>query len=215
MTKSRQRTRSLKILVVIAVAYSALQYATTGSVSWPGELLSSVREQVTGYAERPEAGWRQATNKVEELGAAREGQVTKSFDITGKVVRVADGDTVSVLDDQQKQHKIRLFGIDTPERDQPHGQTAKRALEKLVDGQRVGVVIIETDNYGRTVGTLYKDSNNINAAMVGAGHAWWYRYHAPHERLLESNEAQARKQELGLWSKPDPIPPWDWRRGRR
>lgn len=215
MTKAPKRTRSLKALLVIALAYSALQFATSGSINWPGDLLNSVKAQITGYADRPEAGWRQATGKVEELGASREGQSPKQFDITGRVVRIADGDTVSVLDDRQKQHRIRLFGIDTPERDQPHGQNAKRALEKLVDGQRVDIVIVDTDSYGRTVGTLYFDATNINAAMVGAGHAWWYRYYAPHERLLENNEAQAREKRLGLWSKSNPVPPWDWRRGRR
>ena len=215
MTNSTKRKRGIKTLAVIAVVYSAAQWATTGTISWPGDLWHAIKGQVADYPDRPEAGWRQATDKIEEMGATREGQSPQTFDITGRVVRVADGDTVSVLDGKQQQHKIRLFGIDTPERDQPHGMDAKRALAKMVDGKRVGVVIVETDNYGRTVGTLYKGDTNINAAMVGGGHAWWYRYHAPHERLLENNETQARKQGLGLWSNPNPVPPWDWRRGRR
>mgnify|MGYP000223837785 CR=1 FL=1 len=105
--------------MVLALAYSALQFATTGSVSWPTDLLKSAKEQITGYSNRPESGWRQATDKVDDLGAAREGSAPAKFDITGRVVSIADGDTVSVLDAQQKQHKIRLFGINTPERDQP------------------------------------------------------------------------------------------------
>jgi endonuclease YncB( thermonuclease family) len=167
------------------------------------------------YSTRPQAGWRQATEALDKIGEAREGQPIPHFDLSGRVVRVADGDTVSVLDSDNKQHKVRLFGIDTPERDQHHGKAAKKALAALVAGKTVGVVSVEKDSYGRTVGTLYLHDTNINAAMVQGGHAWWYRHYAPHNRLLAAMEQQAREAKRGLWTNPEPVPPWDWRRNKR
>ena len=96
---------------------------------------------------------------AETLGANREGLPPPAFDIRGRVVRVADGDTVSVLDGNNKQHKVRLFGIDTPERDQPHGSLAGAALADLVDGKRVGVVVVET--------TAFHASNVLDLVLVG------------------------------------------------
>ncbi len=137
------------------------------------------------------------------------------FDLTGRVVRIADGDTVSILDATNTQHKVRLYGIDTPERDQPFGKAAKTALMQQVDEKTVGVVVVTTDSYGRKVGTLYQQGVNINVAMVANGYAWWYQHYAPHERKLAMAEQQARAHRLGLWAAPHPIPPWDWRRRQR
>lgn len=85
----------------------------------------------------------------------------------------------------------------------------------MVDGKAVGVVVLGKDSYGRTDGIVYLGETNINLAMVTAGHAWWYRYYAPDEHLLEAAEAAARRERLGLWATPDPIPPWDWRRQQK
>ena len=202
-------------ILILLVGLSIFQYAMQGQVSWPMDVLRQITGSVGDYTTRPDAGWKQATEALENMGAARQGQPTPDFDLTGRVVRVADGDTVSVLDSSNKQHKVRLFGIDTPERDQAHGKAAKKALSGLVAGKTVGVVRVETDTYGRTVGTLYLQDTNINVAMVHNGHAWWYRHYAPHNRLLEASEQQARNVKLGLWAAPNPVPPWDWRRGRR
>ena len=79
----------------------------------------------------------------------------------------------------------------------------------------MGVVVVTRDDYGRTVGTLYRDGVNINVAMVANGYAWWYQHFAPYERKLAESEQQARQQKLGLWADPHPVPPWDWRRGQR
>ncbi len=207
--------RNVIFFVALAVAYSVWEYATTGAVQWPGKLLNEGGESVSDYANRPDAAWRKAADAVNSAGAAREGRSPPRADLTGRVVRVADGDTISVLDRHKQQHKIRFFGIDAPERDQPHGQAARRALASLVDEQQVGVVIIEKDDYGRTVGTVYQGDTNINLALVQGGHAWWYRYHAPHERHLEAAEEAARDTGRGLWAGDKPIAPWDWRRGRR
>ncbi|MFT4517760.1 MAG: endonuclease YncB(thermonuclease family) [Halioglobus sp.] len=207
--------RKWRIALVVMVGYSLMQYVNDGAVSWPGDMVKTVTEQLGDYAGRPDAGWRKATDKAEEMGVAKEGRPPRDFDLTGRVVRIADGDTVSILDRSNKQHKVRLYGIDTPERDQPHGSNARRALEGLVDNKQVGVIIVEKDDYGRTVGTLYQGDTNINATMILNGHAWWYRHYAPHNRLFADAEREAKEKGLGLWSQNNPTAPWDWRRSQR
>lgn len=212
---SNKRLRQFRTVLVLLAGFSLMQYVTTGSVHWPATLYQKVAGTVTEYAARPDTGWRHATQVLENIGAAREGGATTDFDLTGRVVRVADGDTVSILDHNNTQHKVRLFGIDTPERDQPYGKAAKNALVQLIDEKTVGIVVVTTDSYGREVGTLYCDGVNINVAMVAGGYAWWYQHYAPHEHALQAAEQQARKQGLGLWRQPHPVAPWDWRRKQR
>lgn len=213
--KSKSRWLPWRNLLIGLLAVSLYQYVTEGRLSWPLQLYDKVSEVLQDYIDRPSASWREASDKLEELGAAREGAPIPEFGLHGKVVRVADGDTLSLLDSNNRQHKIRLHGIDTPEREQAHGKAAWDALADMVDGRRVDVVVLGEDSYGRTDGTIYLGDTNINLAMVAAGHAWWYRYYAPDNHLLEDAERQARKAKLGLWARPDPIPPWDWRRQQR
>jgi endonuclease YncB( thermonuclease family) len=210
-----KRTRKFRIALFLLLGFSLAQYLTTGTVSWPAVLLQNVTQTVEQYASRPGTGWRRAAAALENIGAAREGEPIPGFDLTGRVVRITDGDTVSILDKTNTQHKVRLYGIDTPERDQPYGKSAKQALAHWVDEKDVDVVVVETDSYGRTVGTLYREGTNINAAMVSGGHAWWYRHYAPHEHYLAAAEQKARQQGLGLWASPGAVAPWDWRRGQR
>ncbi len=214
-TGMNRRWRPWRNILLALVAVSLYQYASDGRVSWPGAVFDKVGSSLREYANRPGASWREAADKLEELGAAREGQPIPAFGITGRVVRVADGDTVSVLDRNNTQYKIRLHGIDTPERQQRYGKKAWDALSDMVAGKTVGVVVLGKDSYGRTDGTIYLGEQNINLAMVAAGHAWWYRYYAPDEHPLQAAEEAARAKKLGLWAQPDPIPPWDWRRQQK
>lgn len=136
--------------------------------------------------------------------------------ITGKVVGVLDGDTVEVLDATNTPHRIRLAGIDAPEKAQPFGNRAKKRLLELVGGQTVEVESNKVDQYGRTVGKLICDGQDANLAMVKSGLAWWYREYAREQSeadrgLYEAAETAAKAERLGLWSDPNPIPPWDWR----
>ncbi len=215
MKQPTKKLRRLQAVGALLLVFSLVHYINTGAEGWPGTVIHKVVGALTDYAARPEAGWRQAAKSLETLGAAKEGAQPPAFDLSGRVVRIADGDTVSILDANNKQHKVRLYGIDSPERDQPFGTAAKKVLMQLVDEKSVGVVVVATDSYGRAVGTLYQQGVNINVAMVANGYAWWYQHYAPHERTLASSEQQARDQKLGLWVQPDPVPPWDWRRGRR
>ena len=161
------------------------------------------------WLSRQDASWRQATDTLNDILPA------KGIGITGRVVRVADGDTISVLDASNTQHKIRFHGIDTPERDQPHGPAAYRTLSDMLAGETVGIVVIDTDEYGRTVGVVYLEDVNVNLELVKAGHAWWYRQYAGRDGELRAAEQEARQARLGLWADAEPVPPWDWRRGKR
>jgi endonuclease YncB( thermonuclease family) len=213
--QSGRLTRVLRTILVLAVVASGFQYLQEGRVSWPGELYRQLAAGLGDYPTRPSAGWRKAADQVSNLGARREGSPAPDFDLEGRVVKIIDGDSLSLLDGHKRQHTIRLYGIDTPEWDQPHGKAAKRALRDLVNGRGVGVVAVEEDTFGRTVGTVYLEGENINLAMVAAGHAWWFTRYAPYERHLEKAEQSAREQGLGLWTGDEPIAPWHWRRTRR
>jgi micrococcal nuclease len=126
-------------------------------------------------------------------------------EFTGKVVGVADGDTITVLRDRTP-IKVRLHGIDCPERGQDFGSQAKAFTAKLVFGQVVKVVPRNTDRYGRTVAeVLLGDGRILNHELVKAGLAWWYRKYAPDDRALAQLEAEARAANRGLWSQPKPT----------
>ena len=132
----------------------------------------------------------------------------------GKVVGVADGDTITVLKQGQKV-KIRLKGIDTPEKKQAFGNTAKKYTNAKVRGKVVEVDPVTTDKDGRTVAMIYVGSENLNESLVRDGYAWVYRKYCKDwycGRWLEY-EKQARIKKLGLWVDPDPTPPWEWRHG--
>ena len=125
-----------------------------------------------------------------------------------RVKRIVDGDTVYLKDGT----KVRLHGIDTPERDQPYGKQATRNLDKLI-GRTVFVVERDTDRYGRLVGTLYTPEGvNVNLEMVCNDLAWWYSRYARNNRAMASCQDEAKEAGLGLWADDDPMPPWEWRR---
>ena len=140
--------------------------------------------------------------------------------LTGKVVKVADGDTVTVLDATQVQHRVRLAGIDAPESGQPFGQAAKVALSQRVAGRTVEVEWHKRDQYDRLIGKVVCDGIDAGLAQVRAGLAWWYRRFSaeqpPVDRAIyEDAEARAKAAGRGLWSSPDPVAPWDWRKAAR
>ncbi len=134
---------------------------------------------------------------------------------SGPVVHIADGDTIIVLREGEDV-RIRLYGIDTPESDQPFGSRAERFTEKTIDGNRVEIVPKDEDRYGRTVALVYieGDGECLNEELVRAGFAWVYnRYcHIRDCRAWEDLEQQAQKAQIGLWQQARPTPPWKWRR---
>ena len=138
--------------------------------------------------------------------------------ISGRVVGVSDGDTITVLDTSKVQHKIRLAGIDAPEKAQPFGQVSKEHLSGLVFGKQVTVETDKTDKYGRNVGKVLVNGTDANLAQIKAGLAWHYKEYAKEQPAADrasyaSAETQARASVQGLWRDPRPMAPWDWRHG--
>jgi len=131
----------------------------------------------------------------------------------GKVVHIADGDTLTILW-QGKPVKVRLAEIDTPEKRQPFGMRAKQALAGLAFSKRARVIAVAVDRYRRTVGKVYVGGVDVNATLVRAGYAWVYRRYAKDPRLYEF-EKLARAEKRGLWADAHPIPPWEWRHGKK
>ena len=138
-----------------------------------------------------------------------------SHALTGIVVSVADGDTITILDKTNTQYKIRLYGIDNPEEEQAFGNVAKKYTSKLVYGKTVDVTAYDTDRYGRTVGVVVADGVNVNQRLIGAGLAWQYRKYCKESFCSDwlHLEEKAHKSNIGLWAEKDPVQPWEWRKG--
>ena len=136
--------------------------------------------------------------------------------LTGHVVKVTDGDTITVLDDSKIQHKIRLAGIDAPERKQPYGEASRKHLASLVAGQTVTVNWTKRDKYRRIVGVITFNGQDVNLGQIRMGYAWHYkeyeREQSPADRRAYAEaEVEARGKRLGLWQDKEPMPPWEWR----
>jgi len=134
---------------------------------------------------------------------------------SGKVVAVADGDTITVLRDKTEV-KIRLHGVDAPEKAQPFGEKAKQHTSGLVFGKEVRVEVVTRDKYGRTVArVLYRPVRGaescLNEELVKAGLAWWYRQYSLKDKKLAQLEEEAKKAKRGLWADASPTPPWEYR----
>jgi endonuclease YncB( thermonuclease family) len=137
--------------------------------------------------------------------------------ITGRVVGVADGDTITVLDNTNTQYKIRLSGIDAPEKKQPFGTASKKSLSDLVYGKKVEVDWKKRDRYWRTVGKVVIDGMDANLEQIKRGMAWFYK---GYENELSTQDRQdyldaeevASKNNVGLWADGNPHPPWDFRK---
>jgi endonuclease YncB( thermonuclease family) len=133
-----------------------------------------------------------------------------------RVVGITDGDTLTALDSQNRQHKIRLAEIDAPERGQPWGDPSREALSALVFSKTVSVQQTDTDRYGRIVARVFVGGLDVNRAMVAEGQAWAYRRYLTDQTLI-ATEARARRERAGLWSLGDAqtVAPWEWRDGVR
>lgn len=125
-----------------------------------------------------------------------------------KVVSISDGDTITVLNSKE-QTKVRLYGIDAPEKKQDYGQRSKQFLASLIAGQVVEVEPKGKDRYKRTLGIIRYKDQDINAQMVLNGYAWAY---VKYSKIYVDQEKTARENKRGLWQSSDPTPPWEWRK---
>lgn len=157
--------------------------------------------------------WRAATASIALVGlAATAAEPVLQGVLEGRVVRVVDGDTIEILV-EQRPVRVRIHGIDTPERGQPWARRARQALSKRILGKQVRVIEVDTDAYGRTVGEVYADDVCVGCELVREGHAWVYRRFTD-DAVLYELEAEARAARRGLWGLPENerVPPWEWRR---
>ena len=131
-------------------------------------------------------------------------------DFVGRVVKVSDGDSLTVLV-ERKQIKVRLDAIDAPELKQPFGKHAQRSLAELCAARTARVVEKGLDRYGRTVGWIVCDGVDANAEQVRRGMAWVFERYAPRNSPLYGLQGEARGSRRGLWADPHPTAPWEWR----
>ena len=185
------RTEAIRLKSDFAIAYA----------------LRSGAYGVKGEMAKADADWA----KAKELGFKGE---TPTDTLTGKVIAVADGDTITVLHGKE-QHRIRVSDIDCPERKQPFGTKAKQFTGELTFGETVTYRVSKTDRYGRLVArVILPDGRDLSVELVKAGLAWHYKKYSDDQELARL-EVEARKAKRGLWSDANPVPPWEWRKEKR
>ena len=135
--------------------------------------------------------------------------------LAGKVIGVSDGDTITLLSQGKQQIKVRLAAIDAPEKAQAFGQRAKQHMSDICFGKQAEVKVIDTDRYGRSVGEVTCDGVFANAEMIKAGMAWVYQKYSKGYGAFFPLEEEARAAKRGLWSDPNPVAPWEWRKARK
>lgn len=138
-------------------------------------------------------------------------------ELQGKVIKVTDGDTVNVLTSDNETHRIRLSGIDAPEKKQAFGNKSKQALTDDIDGKTVTVEYNKLDKYQRIVGKIMLDGKDVNLRQIQRGLAWHYKKYEKEQdvedRSIYANaEFVAQRDKLGLWADTNPTPPWDFRK---
>lgn len=131
--------------------------------------------------------------------------------LSGRVVGIADGDTITVLVERQ-QVKVRLVEIDAPEKAQAFGNRSKQSLSEMCFDKEAQIQEKSKDRYGRTLGRVYCAGMDTSAEQVRRGMAWVYRKYAPKDSPLYAIEDEAKAARRGLWVDADPMPPWEWRR---
>jgi len=140
--------------------------------------------------------------------------------LTGRVVRVTDGDTIVVLGPGNAQHKVRLQGIDAPERGQAYGTKSKEHLSDSVAGKFVVVEYSKRDRYERILGKVLLGGEDMNLEQIEAGLAWHYKKYQNEQTTVDrvkysDAEREARMERHGLWHDANPVPPWEYRQAKR
>jgi endonuclease YncB( thermonuclease family) len=149
--------------------------------------------------------------------------------LEGTVVKIADGDTITVLDSNKVQHRVRIAGIDAPEKKQAFGNASGKRLGELVAREEVRVEFKKHDRYGRIVGKVWVNppdcptcgmTLDVGLAQITTGMAWWYRKYSneqsPEDQgRYEFAEQEAKAKKVGLWQDKNPQPPWEFRKLRR
>jgi len=196
----------LALLIAFALVAKGQDHTPAGLDNIGGKLVASGPYQPVDH---PATG-----NKGDHaIKSSRTTQPDDSKTLTGKVVGITDGDTVTVYTGQSKPIKLRLEGIDAPESKQDFGDASKRHLSGLVFSKNVVVHSTGKDRFGRTLGVLHVSDKNVNTMMIRDGFAWHYKQYSS-DRELADAEQSARAARRGLWSMANPVAPWEFRRKR-
>jgi endonuclease YncB( thermonuclease family) len=139
-----------------------------------------------------------------------------AIELVGTAQSVADGDTLTLRDEQGVQHRIRLSGIDAPERGQPFSQVSRRSLDELTRGRKLIATCPKSDRYGRRVCTVRAAGDDLGVEQLARGLAWHFKRYQKEQPAAERDayaaaEEKARLDRRGLWSLANPQAPWDWR----
>ncbi|HEY1114373.1 MAG TPA: thermonuclease family protein [Chitinophagaceae bacterium] len=134
--------------------------------------------------------------------------------LSGKVVNIADGDTFTLLLPDNTTKKIRLHGVDAPERHQPFGSVSRQRLRELIFQKQVSVEEKDVDRYGRIVGIAFVDGLSVNEEMLRSGLVWHYTRYDDNPQWAQLQE-EARRAKKGLWQDKNPVAPWEWRQEQR
>lgn len=138
----------------------------------------------------------------------------KDTRISGKVIKVADGDTFTILTKENEQIRVRFYGIDAPERKQDYGTKSRNFVNELVYGKMVKIEDKGIDRYKRLLGVIWIDGINLNEALLENGLAWHYKQFDKSKRYAELEE-KAKKNKLNIWSQENPIAPWEFRKKKK
>ena len=138
---------------------------------------------------------------------------TSLFALEGRVVKVYDGDTITLLDKDMQQHRIRFYGIDAPEKSQSFGKRSQENLANMIAGKMVNVDVQAEDRYGRSVGIVYLDDVDINKRQVADGYAWAYMQYGG--EIYKNDELKAREKKLGMWVDPNIEQPSEYRKRQK
>jgi endonuclease YncB( thermonuclease family) len=137
---------------------------------------------------------------------------------SGEVIGMLDADAITVLHGNTlKEVRVGLYGIDCPEKGQAFGEKARQFTAKMVYGKVVYVEPMATDRDGQEAGLVFVGKSLVNEELVKAGYAWvyWKYCHHPICESWRNYQLRARMNKRGLWSEPDRVPPWNFRKGKR
>lgn len=194
-----------KLTILILITFSISLFAHSGRTDANGGHYN----RKTGEYHYHNGGSSSKSNTTPPPAPAKKAETMSN--IYGKVVSISDGDTLTVLQGNT-QYKIRLNGIDCPEKSQAYGTKAKEFTSDLVFGKVVTVNIKEKDRYGRYVADIIlEDGTVLNSELVRNGFAWHYKQYSDDSSLAELEDA-AKSQGVGLWADNSPTPPWEFRK---
>lgn len=132
--------------------------------------------------------------------------------ITAKVVKVSDGDTFTILTKGKEQIRIRIYGIDAPEKGQPYSEKSRLYLADMIAGQDVTIEITSTDRYRRKIAKVKTETvDDVSLEMLRAGYAWHYSYFDKTKAYIQA-EKEAKERREGLWADENPVNPYEYRK---